>query len=438
MDICVVGSGYVGLVVGACLADLGHRVVCVDNDLSKIEALHKGQLPIYEPGLSDIVLRNVHEGRLLFSADGPGAVQKVDVVFIAVGTPSLDDGRADLGGVFEVAEMVGRNAIQPTTVAIKSTVPVGTADKVREVLARVSTLPHEVVNNPEFLKEGAAIDDFMRPDRIIVGCQSEAARHTMEHLYKPLLRTSKPILFMDNRSAEMSKYAANAFLATRISFINDLAILCEKVGADVDAVRQGAGTDSRIGLRFFFPGAGYGGSCFPKDVKALMQTAAEAGHQLRIVEAADAVNDDQKKLLAAKVVERFGSDLGGRRFAVWGLAFKPGTDDMREAPSLVIIESLLRGGATVVAYDPVAMHEALRHLGGRVTLAESQLEALDGADALLVVTDWNEFRSPDVAELRHRLKTPVVFDGRNLWDPSEMALAGIEYHCIGRPLVELA
>jgi UDPglucose 6-dehydrogenase len=432
MKIAVVGSGYVGLVLGACMADLGHNVICIDQDQAKIAALLEGRMPIYEPGLADVVLRNVAEKRLHFTTDGEGSVRYVEVVFIAVGTPSLPDGSADLSGVFAVAEMVARNATRPLTLAIKSTVPVGTADQVRAVLARYPGFEHEVVNNPEFLKEGAAIDDFMRPDRILVGYRGEAARQTMERLYKPLVRSGKPILFMDNRSAELSKYAANAFLATRISFINDLAVLCEKVGADVDAVRQGAGSDSRIGLRFFFPGVGYGGSCFPKDVKALLHTAHEVGHELRVVQAAEQVNDDQKKLLAGKVMARFGENLTGLRLAVWGLSFKPGTDDMREAPSLVVIEKLLGAGARMVVYDPVAMDEARHHLGDRVTFAKNAMEALDGADALLLVTEWHEFRAPDFEELRRRMARPILFDGRNIYDPNELRERGFELHGIGR------
>ncbi|MFH1467887.1 MAG: UDP-glucose/GDP-mannose dehydrogenase family protein, partial [Pseudomonadota bacterium] len=394
MNIAVVGTGYVGLVVGTCLADMGHQVLCVDNDASKISALLGGSIPIYEPGLDHLVVRNLHEERLGFTLDIAQAITSCEVVYIAVGTPSAADGSADLSYVFDVARAICAHATRALTVVIKSTVPVGTADKVRAVLAEHPGFAHEVVSNPEFLKEGTAIEDFRNPDRIIVGCAAEAPRRVMERLYKPLLRTGKPILFMDNRSAEMSKYASNAFLATRISFINELARLCELVDADIDAVRRGAGSDSRIGLRFFFPGAGYGGSCFPKDVRALLRTAHEHDLDLHVVSAAERVNEEQKRILARKVFARFGPDLSGLRLAMWGLAFKPRTDDMREAPSRVLAELLTAAGARVVAYDPEAMIEARRLLGDTVELAESSTEALEGADALLVVTEWNEFRSP--------------------------------------------
>ncbi len=432
MNIAVVGTGYVGLVVGTLLADMGHQVICVDNDALKIENLLKGIIPIYEPGLDHLVKRNVNEERLGFTMDIESAIGACEVAYIAVGTPSADDGSADLSGVFAVAREIGSHAIRPLTVVIKSTVPVGTADGVRAALAETSGYAHDVVSNPEFLKEGTAVDDFRNPDRIIIGCASEAPRRVMERLYKPLLRTGKPILFMDNRSAEMSKYAANAFLATRISFINELARLCELVDADIDAVRRGAGSDSRIGLRFFFPGAGYGGSCFPKDVRALQFTAQEHDLHLHVVDAAETVNLEQKKLLARKVFARFGPDLTGLKLALWGLAFKPRTDDMREAPSRVIVKMLLDAGATIVAYDPEAMVEAKNHMGDSIAYAESSLDALDGADALLVVTEWNEFRSPDFEAIRQRLERPVIFDGRNIYDPNELAALGFEYYCIGR------
>jgi UDPglucose 6-dehydrogenase len=435
MQISVFGTGYVGLVVGACLADMGHHVVCVDSDRSKIDALVGGRIPIYEPGVEDVVDRNVREGRLSFSTDGPAAAASAEVVFIAVGTPSLPDGSADVSGVLDVTRLVAGHATNPITIVIKSTVPVGTADRVREVLASSTPLEHEVVNNPEFLKEGAALEDFRNPDRIVVGCRNANARRLMERLYGPVVRTGHPILFMDNRSAEMTKYAANGFLATRISFINDLALLCEAVGADIEMVRRGAGSDSRIGMRFFFPGAGYGGSCFPKDVRELQHLARRHSHRLRVVDAVEEVNEDQKRVLADKVLDRFGPDLGGRTIAVWGLAFKPRTDDMREAPALTIIDRLLEAGARIVAFDPEAMDEARRRIGDRITYARSPMEAADGADALLLITEWNEFRSPDLGELVRRLAHPVVFDGRNVWDPTEVAAAGIEYHAIGRPVV---
>jgi len=434
MQICVVGTGYVGLVAGTCLADMGHHVVCVDKDEAKVELLLGGGVPIYEPGLEHLVHRNTREGRLSFTTDGVGAVDKAEVAYIAVGTPSADDGSADLGGVLAVARMIGEAMTSRTTVIIKSTVPVGTADKVRAILEETAKHPYDVVSNPEFLKEGAAIDDFMKPDRIVVGFQNADTRPVIDRLYAPLVRTGKPILYMDNRSAEMSKYAANAFLATRISFINELSLLCERVGADVDAVRRGAGSDSRIGLRFFFPGAGYGGSCFPKDVKALMFTAEQAEFPLQILTAVEAVNDRQKMVMAEKVLKRFGDDLTGKHFALWGLSFKPQTDDMREAPAVVVAKSLLAAGATITAYDPEAMTESREHyLGDTVAYADTLLEALDGADGLLLMTEWNEFRTLDWDQVRDRLKRPVVFDGRNIYDPSTVRAAGFEYYCIGRP-----
>lgn len=433
MKITVVGTGYVGLVVGTCMADMGHTVAGVDTDEGKISALQAGKVPIYEPGLDQLIDRNVREGRLTFSRNVQGALTEARVVFIAVGTPSAADGSADLSGVFQVARDVAANATGEVTVIIKSTVPVGTADKVRAILKESMTHGYDVVSNPEFLKEGAAIDDFLRPDRIVCGLATDHARKVMEDLYAPLVRSGKPILFMDNRSAELCKYTANAFLATRISFINEIAKLCSAVGADVDAVRRGAGTDSRIGLRFFFPGAGYGGSCFPKDVKALQETAREHGVELEVVGAVENVNDAQKHLLANMVVERFGEDLTGRHFAVWGLSFKPETDDMREAPALVIIDRLLKAGATVSAYDPESVHEARRILGNKVKFADRALDAADGADALLLVTEWNEFRSPDFDVVKAKLKTPVLFDGRNIWNPADLRALGFEYRCIGRP-----
>ncbi|MCK6518832.1 UDP-glucose/GDP-mannose dehydrogenase family protein [Myxococcota bacterium] len=433
MKICVVGTGYVGLVAGTCLADMGHSIICVDSDVNKIDRLLRGEVPIYEPGLDHLIHRNVREGRLEFTTDGVASVRRADVVYIAVGTPPAEDGSADLSGVFAVARMIAQAMERPTTVVIKSTVPVGTADRVRAELAQHTQHGFDVVSNPEFLKEGAAIEDFMRPDRIVVGCRDEATRKVMHEIYSPLVRTGKPILFMDNRSAELCKYAANAFLATRISFINELARLCELVGADVDAVRRGAGSDSRIGLRFFFPGAGYGGSCFPKDVQALMSTAADAGMPLQILDAVHAVNEAQKKVVGQKVLSRLGEDLQGRRIGVWGLAFKPQTDDMRESPSLVIIEQLLAAGAEIVVYDPEAMHEAKRSLGDRVTYAPTALEAIHGADALVLVTEWNEFRAPDWDAVAGALRGRDVFDGRNIWEPEVVEGHGLRYTGIGRP-----
>jgi len=434
MNISVVGTGYVGLVAGTCLADLGHHVICCDRDPAKIDLLEDGGIPIYEPGLDHLVSRNVRENRLSFTLDTVSAVGRTDVVYIAVGTPPAADGSADLSGVFAVASLIGQAMSRPTTVVIKSTVPVGTADRVRELVGAGAQHPFDVVSNPEFLKEGNAIEDFLKPDRIVVGCKEDRTREVMGELYEPLVRSGNPIIFMDNRSAELTKYTANAFLATRISFINEIALLCERLGADVDAVRRGAGSDSRIGMRFFFPGVGYGGSCFPKDVKALMSTAQDHGFPLSILEAVEDVNARQKAVLAGKVVRRFGDDLSGVTVGVWGLSFKPETDDMREAPALVTIEDLLRRGARVQVYDPEAMAEARHELGERVTWGTTPLEAITGAHALLLVTEWNEFRKPDWAQVAKAMSPdPVVFDGRNIWSPSRMRSAGFEYHCIGRP-----
>jgi len=433
VNISVVGTGYVGLVVGVCMADLGHSVTCVDSDEQKIAALLAGRVPIYEPGLDQLLERNVREGRLHFTRDLAAGLAHSRIVFLAVGTPSAADGSADLSGVFAVAGQVASHADGPVTFIIKSTVPVGTADRVRAYVTERMTHKVDVVSNPEFLKEGAAIDDFLRPDRIVCGVSNPEAQALMESLYAPLLRTGKPILFMDNRSAEVTKYAANAFLATKISFINELAQLCERVGADVDAVRRGAGSDSRIGPRFLFPGAGYGGSCFPKDVRALIDTGRQAGMEMKVVRAVEEVNERQKFVMADKVLEFFGGNVAGKRIALWGLSFKPETDDMREAPSLNIIQRLREAGAHVVAYDPEAMHEARRALGDTVEFATRPMDAVSGADALVLVTEWNEFRSPDFAQLKGLMRNPVLFDGRNIYNPAEVRAAGVQYRCIGRP-----
>ncbi|HJN73242.1 MAG TPA: UDP-glucose/GDP-mannose dehydrogenase family protein [Myxococcota bacterium] len=432
MKICVVGTGYVGLVAGTCLADMGHSVICVDKDVDKVATLNSGGVPIYEPGLDQLIARNTREGRLSFTTDGPGTIGAAKVAYIAVGTPSAADGSADLSGVFAVAELIGRSATGPITAIVKSTVPVGTADRVREIMGQYCDHSFDVVSNPEFLKEGAAIGDFMKPDRIVVGCRDDKTRAVVEEIYKPLLRTGKPILFMDNRSAELSKYASNAFLATKISFINELSRLCETVGADVDAVRRGAGTDSRIGLRFFFPGVGYGGSCFPKDVKALMHMGAGVGSPLTILEAVEDVNHRQKRWMAEKILARHDGDLSGKRVAVWGLSFKPNTDDMREAPSLVIIDLLLAAGAKVVAYDPEAMSEAHHDLGDRIEYADSAKECAQNADALVLVTEWNEFRNPNWGELAKLMRGREIYDGRNLYEPDDVRAAGFSYSGVGR------
>ena len=432
MNITVVGSGYVGLVVGACLAETGNDVVCADVDANKIDALTRSEIPIYEPGLEQLVERNQKQGRLHFTTDVGSAIAHGEVVFIAVGTPPDEDGSADLRHVLDVAEQIGKHMSREMIVVTKSTVPVGTAAKVQAAVAKHARLPFHMCSNPEFLKEGAAVDDFLKPDRVVLGVETDHARSVMAELYAPFVRTGKPIIFMDIASAEMTKYAANAMLATRISFMNEIANLCEKVGAEVDLVRKGIGSDSRIGPSFLFPGPGYGGSCFPKDVKALLRTATEYGMPLRVLDAVEEANDRQKERLFEKLQVAVGGDLNGLHVAVWGLAFKANTDDMRESPSLVLIERLLESGATVTAHDPAAMHEAQRRLGDRVTFAESNYEALKDADALVVVTDWNEYRHPDFNRMKASLRRPIVIDGRNLYEPTKMRALGFTYSSVGR------
>jgi UDPglucose 6-dehydrogenase len=431
MNITVVGSGYVGLVVGGCLAETGNAVVCADVDQAKIDGLRNNVLPIYEPGLDDYVERNQKQGRLSFTTNIGEAIASADVVFIAVGTPPDEDGSADLRHVLSVAEEIGRHMTRELVVVTKSTVPVGTAAKVSAAVNRHAQLPFHMCSNPEFLKEGAAIDDFMKPDRVVIGVESDHARGVMAELYAPFVRTGKPILFMDLPSAEMTKYAANAMLATRISFMNEIANLCEVVGADVDQVRKGIGSDTRIGPAFLFPGPGYGGSCFPKDVKALVRTARACDVPLRVLDAVEHANDEQKHVLFKKVQACLGS-VKGKRVALWGLAFKPNTDDMREAPALILIEELLGAGAEVVAHDPVAMHETERRIGRTITYAESSYAALADADALIVVTDWNEYRHPDFERIKSTLRTAIVVDGRNLYDAQKMRALGFTYASIGR------
>jgi UDPglucose 6-dehydrogenase len=431
MNISVIGTGYVGLVVGACLAETGNDVVCADTDAGKIEGLTQNRIPIYEPGLDALVERNQQQGRLAFTTDVPAAIARADVVFIAVGTPPDEDGSADLRHVLDVADLVGRHMKRELVVVTKSTVPVGTAARVAQTVSRSATLPFHLCSNPEFLKEGAAVDDFMKPDRVVLGVESDHARSVMAELYAPFVRTGKPIIFMDVPSAEMTKYAANAMLATRISFMNEIAALCERVGANVDLVRKGIGSDTRIGPSFLFPGPGYGGSCFPKDVKALVQTARQHQSELRVLEAVEVANERQKGRLAEKLVDAVG-DLRGKRVAVWGLSFKPNTDDMRESPALALIESVLGAGGTIVAHDPAAMEEARRRLGDRVCYAATNYEALSDADALVIVTDWNEYRHPDFKRMIEALRRPVVIDGRNLYDPARMASLGFTYRSIGR------
>jgi UDPglucose 6-dehydrogenase len=436
MKIAVVGTGYVGLVTGTCFAEVGIDVTCIDIDQKKIDNLRNGILPIYEPGLEEMVARNVKSGRLNFSTSLAESIKGADIAFIAVGTPPGEDGSADLKYVLAVARGIGENIDSYCVVVTKSTVPVGTAAKVRAEVEgalskRGANVDFDVASNPEFLKEGAAIDDFLKPDRIVVGVSSERAEEAMRRLYKPFLLNGHPIIFMDIPSAEMTKYAANSMLATKISFMNDIANLCEIMGADVNKVRQGIGSDARIGTKFIYPGIGYGGSCFPKDVKALIKTAQENGYQMQVLQAVEGVNDAQKEVLFNKVKKHFGGDLQGKKFAIWGLSFKPKTDDMREAPSLVIIEKLLAEGATVSAYDPVAVGEAKHTLGDTITYAKDQFDALVDADALLVVTEWPEFRSPSFEVVGRLLKQKVIFDGRNIYDPTELKQLGFAYHCIG-------
>ena len=431
MNITVVGTGYVGLVVGACLAETGNTVIGADVDTAKIDRLRDNVLPIYEPGLDDYVERNQKQDRLAFTTDIAQAVASADVVFIAVGTPPDEDGSADLRHVLDVARVIGEHMTRELVVVTKSTVPVGTARKVAAVIGESARFPFHMCSNPEFLKEGAAIEDFMRPDRVVIGVESDHARSVMAELYAPFVRTGKPIIFMDIASAEMTKYAANAMLATRISFMNEIARLCERVGADVDNVRKGIGSDGRIGPAFLFPGPGYGGSCFPKDVKALVRTACEYEAPLRVLSAVEEANDAQKRRLFQKLTALAGP-VKDKRIALWGLAFKPNTDDMREAPALVLVEALLDAGAEVVAHDPVAMHEARRRLGTSIRFADNGYDAIDGADALVVVTDWNEYRHPDFARMRRLLRAPVVVDGRNLYDAKKMRALGFAYDSIGR------
>ena len=439
MKITVIGTGYVGLVSGACLAEVGNEVLCVDVDARKIALLNSGGIPIYEPGLDDVVRRNVAAGRLAFTTNIERSVHFGEIQFIAVGTPPGEDGSADLQYVVAAARNIGRYMNTFKLVVDKSTVPVGTADSVRaaiaeELAARGVTQDFSVASNPEFLKEGAAVDDFMKPDRIIIGTDDDRATALLRALYAPFQRNHDRLLAMDIRSAELAKYAANAMLATRISFMNELAILAEKLGADIEQVRHGIGADPRIGYHFLYAGCGYGGSCFPKDVQALRRTAQENGIPLRVLDAVEEANEAQKSVLIEKIKARFGSDLTGRHFAFWGLAFKPNTDDMREAPARTMIEALWAMGATVAAHDPAAMHETRAIYGERadLVLADNPMDALQGADALLVVTEWKAFRSPNFAAMKERLKTPVVFDGRNLYDPATMRAEGFEYFAIGR------
>ena len=436
MKVCVVGTGYVGLVAGTCLAEMGNDVICVDNNPAKVESLQAGHVPIYEPGLEELIRSNTKEDRLSFTSDLDAAVRNSLICIIAVGTPEREDGSADLTAVYTVARQIAKSMDGYRVIVTKSTVPVGTADAIRAIVAESTTHEFAIVSNPEFLKQGAAVDDFLKPDRVVIGADSQRAFDIMRELYGPFLRTGNPIINMDIKSAEMTKYAANAFLATKISFINEMSTLCEKVGADVAMVRTGISTDSRIGPQFLFPGLGYGGSCFPKDVKALIKTGQDNGHPMHILNAVDAKNDQQRQDFIDKVLAYFGNDVSGKTFALWGLAFKPRTDDLREAPSKTIIETLLAKGAKIQAFDPKAATTARQLFGDRITYTETSYGALQDADALLLVTEWNEFRRPDFEKMKKLMKGAVIFDGRNQYEIERMSKRGFEYFCIGRPAVD--
>ena len=431
MNICMIGTGYVGLVTGTCFSETGNDVTCVDIDREKIALLNQGKVPIYEPGLDEMIRRNVAEGRLLFTTDIGKAVQGALFIFIAVGTPSADDGSADLSSVWAVAREIGKNMNGYKIVVTKSTVPVGTTERVKAIIAGETNQTFDVASNPEFLKEGAAIDDFMKPDRVVCGTEGPRVAELMQELYAPFVRTGNPVLIMDIRSSELTKYAANAMLATRISFMNEMANLCEKLGADVNLVRRGMGSDPRIGSSFLFPGVGYGGSCFPKDVKAIIKFGLEAGYDMKILPMVEEVNMLQKRLLADKVIAYFKGNVKGRKIALWGLSFKPKTDDMRDAPSLVIIERLLEAGAVIEAFDPVATHETKKIIGDRIGYGIKNQDVLKDAEALLVITEWNEFREPDFDKIRALMKSPVIFDGRNIYDGKKLQEKGFQYFGLG-------
>ena len=432
MKICVLGTGYVGLVAGACLADMGNKVICVDNNIQKLDLLKQGIIPIYEPGLEDLVKSNTNENRLSFSNNLDKAVKESEVCFIAVGTPQYEDGSADLHYVMDVAKEIALAMNGYKVIVDKSTVPVGTADKVAEIIKANTSHPFDVVSNPEFLKQGNAVDDFLYPDRVVIGSNSEQATKIMQEIYAPFLRTANRIILMDVKSAEMTKYAANSFLATKISFMNEISNLCEKVGADAEMVRIGMATDTRIGNRFLFPGLGYGGSCFPKDVKALIKTGSAFGCDMNIINAVNKTNKTQRDLFIDKITKRFGHDLSGLTFAIWGLSFKPKTDDMREAPSVTIINSLLNMGAKIQTYDPKAINVAKNIFADKITYKNSSYEALENADAMLMVTEWNEFRRPDYDKMKKLMKSSIIFDGRNIYNPDRLRERGFEYYCFGK------
>lgn len=434
MKVCVIGTGYVGLVAGTCLAEMGNDVICVDNDSEKLEKLKQGVVPIYEPGLEALITTNVKEGRLKFTTDLSSAVKKSLVCFIAVGTPQGEDGSADLKYVLEVAENIGKAIDDYKIIVNKSTVPVGTAEAVEKLIKACTSLEFDVVSNPEFLKQGAAVEDFLRPDRVILGVDSERAKQVMLELYSPYVRNQNPIITMDTKSAEMVKYASNSFLAVKISYINEIANICEKTGADINQVRLGMCADSRIGTKFLYPGIGFGGSCFPKDIKALIKTARDNDCDCSLLESADNVNKSQREIFVKKILARFGEDLSGMLFGVWGLAFKPKTNDMREAPSITIINALLERGAKVQAFDPKAYDNAKMIFGDRITYCEHAYDALAGADAMILLTEWNEFRNPDFEKVKSLLKNPIIFDGRNQYDADSLTGRGIEYHPVGKTL----
>ena len=432
MQITVIGTGYVGLVAGACLADMGNDVICIDNNMEKIEQLKNGIIPIYEPGLEELVKSNVIENRLVFSSDLDSAVKKSQVCFIAVGTPQGEDGSADLQYVMQVAQSIAKSMNEYKVIVDKSTVPVGTAEKVTEIIRRNTKYEFDVVSNPEFLKQGNAVDDFLHPDRVVIGSNSEKATQIMQDIYSPFFRTGNRVIVMDVKSAEMTKYAANSFLATKISFMNEIANLCEKVGADAEMVRVGMSTDSRIGNKFLFPGLGYGGSCFPKDVKALIKTGLENNCEMSIISSADKINKEQRNIFIEKIVTRFGQNLEGKTFGIWGLAFKPKTNDMREAPAITIINALLEKGAKIKAFDPKAMETAKFYFNDKIIYTKTAYEALECADCMLLLTEWNEFRRPDFDKIKSLLNNPIIFDGRNQYDLKRLKEKGFEYFQIGR------
>ena len=436
MKISVIGTGYVGLVAGSCLAEMGNEVICVDNNPNKVDQLTKGIVPIYEPGLEEVIKANVAEKRLFFTTDLDYAVKNSIICFIAVGTPQDDDGSCDLSAVWAVAKSIAEAMDGYKVIVDKSTVPVGTAEKVKEIISGITSHEFDVVSNPEFLKQGAAVDDFLKPDRVIIGSESQKSTEIMQEIYSPFLRTGNPIIVMDIKSAEMTKYAANSFLATKISFINEMANICEKVGADIEQVRVGMSTDKRIGSQFLFPGLGYGGSCFPKDVKALIKVAEDNGFNAKILESADSVNKEQRALFIDKIMNYFDNNIDGKTFGIWGLAFKPRTNDMREAPAITIINYLLENGATVQAYDPKAYDEAKKVFKDKIKYTQNNYEAIEGADGLIVVTEWNEFRRPDYDKMKKLLKTSVIFDGRNQYDAKRLAERGFDYICIGKGFVK--